>query len=152
MYVAYRSGALTSPDGRRGRPRAGQRMPDIQVRACGQAATLHSVLRGGRHVMVVPAADSASALDDAGLRPYRKDFNVVTRDARETTGLPNNGTRHVVLVRPDGHVAARGRPGNMPAVSGYLRDLFWDPVGQRLCEHSAEGALHAVRSTAVRKR
>jgi hypothetical protein len=124
-------------------------MPDITVRAGGQAATLHSVLRGGRHVLVVPADDPASALDDVGLRPYRKDFSVVTGDARETTGLRNNGTRHIVLVRPDGHVAARGRPGNMHAVTSYLRDLFGDPVGQSLCEHSAEGPLHAVRGTAV---
>ncbi|MDQ6740994.1 MAG: FAD-dependent monooxygenase, partial [Actinomycetota bacterium] len=152
VYVAYRSGPLTSPDGGRGRPRPGQRMPDIEVRAGGQAATLHSVLRGGRHVMVVSAADSASALDDAGLRPYSKDFNVVTRGTRKTTGLRNNGTSHVVLVRPDGHVAARGRPGNMHAVAGYLRDLFGDPVGQRLHEHPAEGPLHAVRGAAVRKR
>ena len=149
VYVTYPPGPLTSPDGGRGRPRPGQRMPDITVRAGGQAATLHSILRGGRHVLVVPADDPASALDDVGLRPYRKDFSVVTGDARETTGLRNNGTRHIVLVRPDGHVAARGRPGNMHAVTSYLRDLFGDPVGQSLCEHSAEGPLHAVRGTAV---
>jgi len=37
----------------------------------------------------------------------------------------------VVLVRPDGHVAARGRPGRLEAVTGYLRDLFTftEPVG-----------------------
>jgi hypothetical protein len=33
-----------------------------------------------------------------------------------------------VLVRPDGHVAARGGPGRMQAVTGYLHDLFTEPV------------------------
>jgi hypothetical protein len=31
------------------------------------------------------------------------------------------------LVRPDGHVAAKGGPGRMPAISGYLRGLFGEP-------------------------
>lgn len=131
VYVAYPPGPLTSPDRGRGGPGPGQRMPDLQVRAGSQAARLHSVLRGGRHVLVVPAADSASVLDDAGLRPYREDLDVVTVDARETTGLRNDGTRHVVLVRPDGYVAARGRPGTMDAVTCYLRDLFGEPASQR---------------------
>jgi 2-polyprenyl-6-methoxyphenol hydroxylase-like FAD-dependent oxidoreductase len=149
VYVAYPPGPLASPDRGRGGPRSGQRMPDIKVRAGGQAATLHSVLRGGRHVLVVPAADSASVLDDAGLRRYRKDFDVVTGDAGETPRFRNDGTGLVVLVRPDGHVAARGRPGSMHAVTGYLRDLFGEPAGQRLGGHSAEGALHTVCGTAA---
>jgi hypothetical protein len=37
------------------------------------------------------------------------------------------GAGPVVLLRPDGHVAARGRPGRMPAVTGYLRELFGEP-------------------------
>jgi FAD binding domain len=96
-------------------PPGGQRMPDISVRAGGRAATLHQVLRDGRHVLVVPGASSLTALD--GLAPYRDDLVVVTA---QDTGL-------VVLVRPDGHVAARGRPGRMPAVTGYLRGLFGEP-------------------------
>jgi 2-polyprenyl-6-methoxyphenol hydroxylase-like FAD-dependent oxidoreductase len=43
---------------------------------------------------------------------------------------PDPGTGPVVLVRPDGHVAARGRPGRMAAVTGYLRDLFREPPGR----------------------
>ena len=130
IYVAYPPGPLTGPDRGRGGAGAGQRMPDIKVRAGSQAATLHSVLRGGRHVLVVPAAGSASALDDAGLRRYRRDFDVVTGDARQTPRFRNDGTGPVVLVRPDGHVAARGKPGSMQAVTGYLRGLFGEPAGQ----------------------
>jgi hypothetical protein len=143
VYVTYPPGPLvrvTYPSGplvRRGRgsPRPGQRMPDIQVRG---ATTLYGVLRGGRHVLVVPAAHAASVLGDAGLRPYRSDLDIVT------PAPPDPGTGPVVLVRPDGHVAARGRPGRMAAVTGYLRDLFREPLGRFTldaagCEE-AEGA------------
>ena len=44
-------------------------MPDIAVRAHGQPTTLHTVLRAGRHVLVVPAASLVTVLDEAGLRP-----------------------------------------------------------------------------------
>ena len=92
-------------------------MPDIAIRASGQSTTLHTVLRAGRHVLIVPAADQAAVLDEAGLAPYRDDLDVVATD----------GTGPVVLVRPDGHVAAPGRPGRMHAVAGYLRGLFGEP-------------------------
>jgi len=84
--------------------------------------TLHSVLRGGRHVLVVPAVHTAALRSDPGLRPYRRDLDIVT------PALGGNRTGPVVLVRPDGHVAARGRPGRLQAVTGYMRDLFTEPV------------------------
>ncbi len=101
-------------------------MPDIQVRAGSQPTTLHRVLRGGRHVLVVPAGHLASVLSDPGLRPYRRDLEIVTPCASAKT---STGTGPVILVRPDGHVAARGRPGSMEPVTGYLRDLFREPAG-----------------------
>ena len=99
-------------------PGAGQRMPDIAVRADGQATTLHQLLRGGRHVLVVPSADPVNVVDEAGLAPYRDDLDVV---------VAADGAGPIVLVRPDGHVAARSRPGHMSAVTGYLRGLFGEP-------------------------
>jgi 2-polyprenyl-6-methoxyphenol hydroxylase-like FAD-dependent oxidoreductase len=118
VYASYPPGPLARQDRGRGGPRAGQRMPDIGVRAGGVDTTLYLVLRGGRHVLVVPAVHAASTLDDAGLRPYRQDLDVVAP-------VPDgNETGPVVLVRPDGHVAARGRPGRLETVTGYLRDLF----------------------------
>jgi 2-polyprenyl-6-methoxyphenol hydroxylase-like FAD-dependent oxidoreductase len=107
VYVSYPPGPLTAP--------GGQRMPDISVRADGQPSTLHTVLRAGRHVLVVPEAGSLTTFEE--LRPYQDDLDVVT------TG----GTGPIVLVRPDGHVAAWGKPGRMAAVTGYLCGLFSEP-------------------------
>jgi hypothetical protein len=124
----------------RGAPRAGQRLPDIQVCAGSQVTTLHSVLRGGRHVLMIPATNAPSVLSDPGLRPHWRDLHVVTSEVGEAPGLLDDGTEPVALVRPDGHVAAPGRPGSMHTVAGYLRDLFCEPAGQRRGEPSVEGA------------
>lgn len=129
VYVTYPPGPLARPDGGRGQPRPGRRMPDVPVRAEGQPTTLHRVLRGGRHVLLVPASHAASVLADPTLRPYQGELDVVSADATP-----------VVLIRPDGHVAARGRPGNMESVTGYLRDLFSEPAG-----HLRTGTLKRVR-------
>jgi len=121
IYVSYPPGPLARLDRGRGRPRAGQRMPDISVQTHGRASALHRVLRGGRHVLVIPAAQ-AGLLSDSALRPYREDLDIVTR-------APTPGDhRMVVLVRPDGHVAARGWPGRLEAVTGYLHDLLAAPA------------------------
>ena len=123
VYVRYPSGPQAVPGqpagrpaGRRG-PAVGQRMPDLAVRADGRATTLHQALGGGRHVLLIPAASAAAVRADAALRPYRDDVELV-----ETAGAGP-----AVLVRPDGHVAAKGGPGRMPAISGYLRGLFGEP-------------------------
>jgi aromatic ring hydroxylase-like protein len=134
VSVAYPPGPLARRDRGHGTPKAGQRMPDLQVRAGGRATTLHRVLRGGRHVLLVPAADAADVLNDPGLRPYRRDLDVVTGDAGQTPRIRNDGTGPVVLVRPDGYVAARGRPGSLPSVTGYLHYLFGEPAGEHVGE------------------
>jgi 2-polyprenyl-6-methoxyphenol hydroxylase-like FAD-dependent oxidoreductase len=149
ISIAYPPGPLARPDRGRGTPRAGQRMPDIQVHAGGQAATLHSILRDGRHVLVVPAAEAAGVLGDPGLRPYLQDLDVVTRDGRQPPRFHNGGTGPVVLVRPDGHVAARGTPGSLHPVTGYLRDLFREPASEPLVKHPGEGAPDALSDTAA---
>ena len=132
VYVAYPPGPLVRPDGTRGTPGLGQRVPDIAVRAGSRATTLHRVLRGGRHVLVVPAADAASVQDDPALRPYWTDLDVVTGDISAGRRPYHPGTGSVALVRPDGHLAARGRPGHLPAVTGYLSDLFAEPAIERI--------------------
>jgi 2-polyprenyl-6-methoxyphenol hydroxylase-like FAD-dependent oxidoreductase len=125
VYVSYPQGPLVRRGRERGEPRTGQRMPDSQLSAAGQVTTLHDVLRGGKHVLVTPAAHVASVLSDPALQPYRNDLEIVT-------SAPAVGEirydRELILIRPDGHVAARGRPGGAEEVTGYLRDLFTKPV------------------------
>jgi 2-polyprenyl-6-methoxyphenol hydroxylase-like FAD-dependent oxidoreductase len=145
VYVEYPPGPLARPDRYRSGPRPGQRMPDVAVRAGSQASTLHRVLRGGRHVLVIPAADPAPALNDAPLRRYLEYVDVVTTDAGKAPGRGDNGTGPVILVRPDGHVAARGRLGSMHAVTGYLHDLFGEPAS---CRSAAPAAAFRPGSAA----
>ena len=55
-------------------------------------------------------------------------LDVVTGDFSEAQA--SRGPGLVVLVRPDGHVAARGKPGRMDKITGYLRELFGESAGQ----------------------
>jgi hypothetical protein len=100
-------------------------------------------------VLVVPAADAASVLCDSALRPYRTELDVVTGGLSGGSTFRDRGRGAVALVRPDGHLAARGRPDDMHTVTGDLRDLFGEPDHRRLDLHLADGALHAVRGTAA---
>jgi len=103
--------------------------------------SLFTVLRRGRHVMVVTGADPGGTLAGPALEPYRDLFEVVTHspgDARAFRGGP------VFLVRPDGYIAARGRPDRLETVLGYLRELSGEtgisrpgrPAGR--CQWSSE--------------
>jgi 2-polyprenyl-6-methoxyphenol hydroxylase-like FAD-dependent oxidoreductase len=144
VYVSYPPGTLVRPSRKRGEPRAGQRMPDLQVRAAGQATTLHDVLRGGRHVLVAPANHEARAVSDPVLRPFQSDLDIVTLAPAQG----ERSARPFILIRPDGHVAALGRPGNMDALTGYLRDLLANPACDP--DNRQEGAApHAACVTAT---
>ena len=127
VYVTYPPGPVVRRDRHLGGPTPGQRMPDIEVRAGGQATTLYSVLRGGLHVLVVPAGLAGLAIVSE-LTAYRDDLDIVTGDPEKTSRVHNDSTGLAVLVRPDGHVAARARPGSMYPVLSYLRGLFSEPA------------------------
>jgi 4,5-epoxidase len=133
VYVTYPPGPMTGPNPLARRDRAfggvrpGQRMPDLRVCASGRASTLHGVLRRGRHVLIVPASAFRSVLDDAGLRTFIEHVEVVAADGALTSKPQNKGTGQLVLLRPDGHVVAQGKPGNLHAVVSYLRSLFGEP-------------------------
>ena len=68
------------------------------------------------HVIVVTGADPASPTASPALQPYRDLFEVVTRgpgDARASRAWS------VVLVRPDGYVAAYSRPDQLETVVSF---------------------------------
>jgi hypothetical protein len=106
---------------------------------------LHNVLRHGRHVLVVPDASLASVLDDARLRSYQNDIDIVTGNAMAVSRTLSGGKALVVLVRPDGHMAVGARPATMEPVLDYLYDLFSDPgQGQQ-----SAGSLRCSASASV---
>src|SRR5579862_2880235 len=130
VYVTYPPSQLARPDAFRNKPGVGQRVPDVRISGGRRATTLHGVLRGGRHVLVVPTAYTDAVLHDPVLGPYWADLDVVTGDVGEAQTPKSRGKGLAVLVRPDGHIAARGRPGRMAAITGYLHDLFGEPASQ----------------------
>lgn len=89
-------------------------------------------------MLVVPAAGVASVLSESALLPYRTDLNVVTSGLGGGSRVDGRGPALVLLVRPDGHLAARGRPGHLHTVTGYLGGLFAAPEG---AGHQAGRAL-----------
>lgn len=123
-HVAYRASSLTRSDHRLGRPRPGERAPDIAVAGDGNTRPLQHVLRGGRHVLVVPSDHEIAASVRQALLPYNDELDVVYRhpDANKRKGDRGHGT--VFLVRPDGYVAARGTTIRIPRVLDYLSKLY----------------------------
>ena len=125
VYVSYPPGPLARRDRGRGTPESASACPTSGFARAARTPRCSPSCAAAWHVLVVPAAHAASVLSDSGLQVYRRDFDIVTH--APTPGGHGHGP--FVLIRPDGHVAARGRPGNMEAVTGYLRDLFTEPAG-----------------------
>jgi len=146
VNVAYRASSLTRPDRGRGRPRPGQRVPDIEVLTAGGPSTLFAVLRRGRHVIVVRGADPDSALANPALGPYRDLFEVVTCGSPDAGAFRSIRAGSVFLVRPDGYLAARARPGKLETVLGYLQELSRPEIGKN--GDSASGQRAADRLSA----
>jgi 2-polyprenyl-6-methoxyphenol hydroxylase-like FAD-dependent oxidoreductase len=121
VNVSYPASSLTRPGGGHGPLRPGQRAGDIEVRGDG-ATRLFSILRRGRHVLVVSRAGRDRAAADPALKPYRELLEIVT----SCRGLPRSRSGAVVLIRPDGYIAARGTLDKLDTVLDYLRDLMVD--------------------------
>ena len=139
VNVAYPASSLTRPDRGRGRPRPGQRAPDIEVLTREGTSRLFTVLRRGRHVMVVTGADPDSALASPALKPYRDLFEAVTRDPGDARAFRSSRAGSVFLVRPDGYIAARGRPDRLQTVLGYLQELSGETEISRPGRPTASG-------------
>lgn len=104
LWVSYRQGPLGGSGPARG-IRAGDRVPDLAVtRPDGTTTRLHAEL-GGRWALVAPASGAAACV---ALARERLGENV-----RYLTRPPANrpvANGDVLLVRPDAHLAWRGRP------------------------------------------
>ena len=116
LWVSYRRGPLAEraiPAGKRQKPRPGDRVPDLPCqRLDGEESTrLYAELRG-RWALLAPGTDTT--LPDT-TRAHLGDRVVVLRPADATQ-------RDLFLVRPDGHLAWRGR--SAPALDGWLRSAL----------------------------
>jgi FAD binding domain len=120
VNVAYPASSLTRPGRGRGPLRPGQRAGDIEVLTSDGADRLFSILRRGRHVMVVTGAGPDGVASSAALKPYRELLEVVTACHE----LPRSRAGSVILIRPDGYIAARGTLDNLETVLDYLRELM----------------------------
>lgn len=129
VNVAYPASSLTKTDRGPGRPRPGQRVPDIEVLTAQGPSRLFTVLRRGRHVIVVTGADTDRVLAHPALTPYRDLFEVVACGFPDARAFRSTHAGSVFLVRPDGYLAARARPDKPETVLGYLHELSRSGIG-----------------------
>lgn len=130
ISVGYPASSLTKSDRSRGRPSPGERVPDIDVLTAEGPSRLFAVLRRGRHVLIVRRAGPDSAFAHPALRSYRDLFDVVVcgpEDARVFRGMR---AKSLLLVRPDGYLAARASPDKPQTVLGYLQELTRSKIGR----------------------
>ena len=95
-------------------------MPDIDVLTRDGTTRLFSILRRGRHVMVVIGGGPDGAAPSTQLNPYRELLEVVTSCHGPRRGRAGS----VILVRPDGYIAACGTLDKLETVLDYLRELM----------------------------
>jgi FAD binding domain len=124
VSVAYPASSLTRADRGHGPLRPGERVPDLEVCTREGTSRLFTVLRRGRHVIIVTGADQDSALATPALEPYRDLVEVVARSSGAARAFRGGS---VFLVRPDGYLAARATPDKLEAVLGYLQGLSGQP-------------------------
>jgi 4,5-epoxidase len=102
LWVSYRRGPLGSRSRFAGKPRPGDRVADIACqRMDGGTTTLHAELGGHWALLVPDLGEAASARADA--EKALGAFVVTLAPTRRNTD-------DVMLIRPDAHLAWRGRP------------------------------------------
>jgi 2-polyprenyl-6-methoxyphenol hydroxylase-like FAD-dependent oxidoreductase len=138
VNVGYPASSLTRSGRGHGQPKPGQRAPDIEVLTRDRTSKLFNVLRRGRHVLVVTGADPARVLASPALQPYRDLLEAVTRGPGDARALRRIRAASVVLVRPDGYIAARGTPDRLDTVLSYLQKLSGKPETSRPADHSQQ--------------
>jgi 2-polyprenyl-6-methoxyphenol hydroxylase-like FAD-dependent oxidoreductase len=130
VSVAYPHSPLIRPDSARRRPRPGDRVSDVEVRAGDSATRLYRVLRRGRHVLLLSDDSIQAALEARGLDLFTGLVDIVAGDvgARHRPGEARSAT--FALVRPDGILAARGSQRDVHKVINYLGQISAANAGE----------------------
>jgi 2-polyprenyl-6-methoxyphenol hydroxylase-like FAD-dependent oxidoreductase len=118
LEIEYRDSPVSQQATGGLRPRAGQRLPDIELPS-GQG-WVHEQLDGPRYHLLVcePPADPV------GLAQLQRRYDELVAVRRLPAGTWGGG---VVLVRPDGYIAFRGTT-NGPELGAYLQRWLQPPV------------------------
>ena len=120
LGVSYRHSPL-SVEGtprRAGRPRAGDRLPDLLVRSDGRNARLHDLLaRPGVHILLDRDADWHGAVRPGPLLTVHR-----------LDSVPGRG---LIAVRPDGYIGFRGGTADAGQLAGWLDRVSADRPGAR---------------------
>ena len=120
----HRGSPLSSPYNAPGSLRAGDRLPDVPVRADGREGRLHGLL-ALRHWTLLAHGVADGSEDVARLRRVAERYRATVRvvavegvDAAATAAL--GGAGRAVLVRPDDHVAMVARAHDGALVAQHL--------------------------------
>jgi 2-polyprenyl-6-methoxyphenol hydroxylase-like FAD-dependent oxidoreductase len=116
MHVSYRGSQLAESRHPWRGPRPGDRAPNIPITVRGVQTTLHAVLNDRRHVLVIREIQPDDAAASLHLERLAPELDVVTGTIHPS--------RSLVLVRPDGYVAAVARPRAARPIREYLRSVF----------------------------
>jgi 2-polyprenyl-6-methoxyphenol hydroxylase-like FAD-dependent oxidoreductase len=95
-------------------PRPGDRLPDLELEVDGELVHVQTLVRGRDHELLLcgSAAGGAEWSDVDGVYGSVLTVRRIARPGRLGDGI--------VLVRPDGHVAFRGGPGDRSELDRYL--------------------------------
>ncbi len=130
VNVGYSGSPITHPDLSRGRPRPGERVPDLPVITADGTSSLFRVLRCGGHVLVVDGAGLECARDSMAGTSYRDLVQIVA--VAPDDALRRHAAPIVYLVRPDGYLTARGTPTRLGSIHNYLHALANEAQSRRV--------------------
>jgi 2-polyprenyl-6-methoxyphenol hydroxylase-like FAD-dependent oxidoreductase len=133
-WIGYpRSPAVAHEHIRRGGPRPGERAPFDHFKATHQGASVFDVCGGVRHHLLLfegptpdPHSSSRRHLLESLLAQYAVEITIHDVPAAEPTLHARYGARapRVWLIRPDGHLAYSGAPGDIDGLRAYLDRIY----------------------------
>jgi 2-polyprenyl-6-methoxyphenol hydroxylase-like FAD-dependent oxidoreductase len=123
-HVTYRSSRLTQPGASWAGLTPGDRIGDVDVVCTAGRSRLYKVLARGRHVLFASDALTLNTLNGGDIAAYTDVFETVVADPPAAQGHRRSSRAAVLLIRPDGYIAARGSLDRVSALMAYLHQVF----------------------------